>query len=407
MNISILSIGNEILTGKTINTNANFIAENLNKIGFNVKEILTIADDKVSIRTALDYLFTQSQIVVTSGGLGPTSDDITKKEISSYFNRHLIKNNEVAKSIMKLFKKNTMDEHINLQSMIPENSKYFINRVGTAPAVLIEDKERTLIMLPGVPNEMKYFIENEIVPYLIKHYEVRKKIVYNVKTSTIPEVRIYETLKNGLSEKDMSYIGFYPSYGIVDIRISGTDEDAERILKIKKTVFNLLHKFIFTEDFRSVEQVLGDKLNERGLTLGLGESLTGGLIGERITSVPGSSDYFMGAAITYSNKSKIDILKVESCTIEKYGAVSAEVCLEMVEGVKKRFNVDCAIATTGIAGPGGGSKNKPVGLVFIGVSLFDKVILKRYTLSGNRNMIRERATNYSIFNLIKLLERSK
>jgi nicotinamide-nucleotide amidase len=205
----------------------------------------------------------------------------------------------------------------------------------------------------------------------------------------------------------MSYIGFYPSYGIVDIRISGTDEDAERILKIKKTVFNLLHKFIFTEDFRSVEQVLGDKLNERGLTLGLGESLTGGLIGERITSVPGSSDYFMGAAITYSNKSKIDILKVESCTIEKYGAVSAEVCLEMVEGVKKRFNVDCAIATTGIAGPGGGSKNKPVGLVFIGVSLFDKVILKRYTLSGNRNMIRERATNYSIFNLIKLLERSK
>ncbi len=407
MNISILSIGNEILTGKTINTNSNFIADNLNKIGFDVKEILTIADDKVSIRNALDYLFVQSQIVITTGGLGPTSDDITKKEISSYFNIGLVKNDEIAKAIMKLLKKNIMDEHIASQSMIPENSKYFINRVGTAPAVLIEDNGRILIMLPGVPKEMEYLIKNEIIPYLIRHYEVKKKIVYNIKTSTMPEIKIYEILKNKLSEKDMSYIGFYPSYGIVDIRISCTDEDVEKISRIRNTVFDLLHQFIFTEEFKSLEQVLGDKLNERGFTLGLGESLTGGMIGERITSVPGSSNYFMGAAVTYSNKSKRDILQVDPDTIEKYGVVSAEVCHEMIEGVKKRFNVDCAIAVTGIAGPTGGNKIKPVGLVFIGVSLFDKVISKRYTLSGNRNMIRERATNYSIFNLIKLLEQSR
>ncbi|HFD04606.1 MAG TPA: competence/damage-inducible protein A [Firmicutes bacterium] len=407
MRVSILTIGNEILSGRIVNTNASFIASRLYETGLDIVHILTVADKADEIKKALDYLINDSDIIITTGGLGPTSDDVTKKVITEYFGKKLYLEEEIAKYLSDYLKKNIDDKNLRSQALIPTESYYFINKVGTAPGILVENGNIKLFMLPGVPMEMKYLFSEWIIPYLKKNFRVDANIVYNFRTSTIPEVEIFEKLSGKVDKNDMSYLGFYPSYGVVDIRISGKRSDREKLEELRDLVKTEFKDFIFEEGSRKLEEVLGELLKKEGLTLAVAESLTGGLIGKKLTDIPGSSLYFLGGAVTYSNYAKMKILGVREESIKRFGAVSKETCEDMLKGVREVFNSDCSIAVTGIAGPSGGTDKKPVGLVYIGGSMFDKFVIKRYTFPGNRDMIRERTCNYSLFLLLKLLESNK
>ena len=406
MRVSILTIGNEILSGRIINTNASFIASKLYSLGFKVNHILTVADKATDIINALDYITADTDIVLTTGGLGPTSDDISKKVISNYFGRELIFKDEIAHYLKNKFGTTDFSESMKSQAMVPAGGEYFINKVGTAPGILVRSKNIMLFMLPGVPKEMKFLLEKEIIPYLTEHFDIEENIIFNLRTSTIPEIKIYNRIKELINKNDLKFVGFYPSYGVVDVRISGSKSEEGKLSKIRDLIKRELYDYIFEEGFRNLEEIIGERLRNKGAILSIAESITGGMIGGRITDVPGSSDYFSGGVVTYSNSSKIKILHVSEDTLEKYGAVSEETCSQMLSGVSTLFNTDCSIAVTGIAGPGGGTKKKPVGLVYIGVRAFDKSIIKRYNFSGNRNMIRERTVNYSIYLLLKLLEKA-
>lgn len=407
MRVSVLTIGNEILSGRIVNTNAKFIASGLYEIGLDITHILTVADKADEIKRALDYLVPNSDIIVTTGGLGPTSDDITKKVITAYFGKELYLEEKIAEYLSDYLKTDINNKNLRSQASIPSGSDYFINRVGTAPGILVTGGKVKLFMLPGVPKEMKYLFNECIVPYLKGNIDVEENVVYNLRTSMIPEVKIYEKLSKIVDKNDISYLGFYPSYGAVDIRISGKKSDEKKLKELKDLIETEFKDFIFEKGYRKLEEVLGETLKKEGLTLAIAESLTGGLIGKNLTNVPGSSHYFLGGAVTYSNYSKIKLLGVGENLIERYGAVSKETCEDMLQGVREIFNSDCSIAVTGIAGPSGGTEKKPVGLVYIGASLFDKSIIKRYTFPGNRSMIRERTCNYSMFLLLKLLETGK
>ena len=407
MRVSVLTIGNEILSGRIVNTNAKFIASGLYEIGLDITHILTVADKADEIKRALDYLVPNSDIIVTTGGLGPTSDDITKKVITAYFGKELYLEEKIAEYLSDYLKTDINNKNLRSQASIPSGSDYFINRVGTAPGILVTGGKVKLFMLPGVPKEMKYLFNEWIVPYLKGNIDVEENVVYNLRTSMIPEVKIYEKLSKIVDKNDISYLGFYPSYGAVDIRISGKKSDEKKLKELKDFIETEFKDFIFEKGYRKLEEVLGETLKKEGLTLAIAESLTGGLIGKNLTNVPGSSHYFLGGAVTYSNYSKIKLLGVGENLIERYGAVSKETCEDMLQGVREIFNSDCSIAVTGIAGPSGGTEKKPVGLVYIGASLFDKSIIKRYTFPGNRSMIRERTCNYSMFLLLKLLETGK
>ena len=406
MKVAILTIGNEILSGKIINTNAAYIASSIYNLGGTVTHIVTVADDGKEIKNALAYLISESDVIITTGGLGPTSDDITKKVIASYFGKKLHSEKSVADYFKYYLHKDILNEETESQTMIPEGAECFINKVGTAPGILLNDVGTLLFMLPGVPGEMKFLLNEWVLPYIKKHFHINENVTFNFRTSTIPEVKIFDRLKHLTDNREMSYLGFYPSYGIVDIRVSGKKSDIDTLKGLKSKIKGEFKDFIFEEGNRPLKEVLGEKLKTEGMTLSVAESVTGGLIEKRLTDIPGSSLYFLGGVVTYGNYSKMKLLNVRESTLNKYGAVSEKTCYEMLKGVGALFNSDCSIAVTGIAGPSGGSKNKPVGLVYIGIKVFDKLTIKSYNFSGNRSMIRESVCNYSMFLLLRLLESS-
>ncbi|MFQ5583540.1 MAG: CinA family nicotinamide mononucleotide deamidase-related protein, partial [Calditrichia bacterium] len=349
MDAIIISIGNELLNGQTLNSNASFISGQLHTIGIPTKKIITIGDLAEEIKQSLGEALTQSDIVILTGGLGPTHDDITRTVLTEYFDDKLVFNEKLFRKMKTKFKKRGLEmPPVNRnQAMIPAKARLIENPLGTAEGLLFENKGKYVFSLPGIPREMKEMVTRSIIPFLKERSKSGPIQVHFYRTSGIAESKIYEICQNLFKGYDSLEIAFLPRFTGVDVRISviGLMTDPEFEI-FEKKLYQKIGKYIYAKGHKEIEEVIGDTLRKRGLTLAIAESCTGGLIQDRITNVPGSSDYFLGGITAYSNMSKQTLLKVQKSTLEKYGAVSKAVAEEMADGARAVFSADMAVSTT-------------------------------------------------------------
>lgn len=387
----IITIGDEILIGQIIDTNSAWIAQQLNQYGIRVKQITSITDEKEHIIQSLEDARKRADLVITTGGLGPTKDDITKGTLAEYFNKPLVMDNEVLEDVKTLFGSRgvEMPEVNKYQAMVPEGCTVIRNQNGTAPALWIEDNEQVFVSLPGVPYEMKAMMSEQILPSIKNHFKAPSFYHRTILTQGIGESNLMEVImkwESELATEDIK-LAYLPSPGTVRLRLSaiGNQTDIER--KVDKKVaelYQLIPEYIFGEGTQTLYSVVGDLLKERNFTVGTAESCTGGYIAHLITSVAGSSAYFEGSIVSYSNEIKNKELSVGNDLLKEYGAVSEPVVRAMAEGAKKKLNTTFAIATSGIAGPDGGTDEKPVGTVWIAVSGPHRTIAQKFNFGNNR-----------------------
>jgi len=405
---SIISIGDELLIGQTINTNASFIAAELNSAGIPVKSVYTIADTRDDIFYALQQASQLTDLIILTGGLGPTNDDITKNALCEYFHSKLVLHQPSLKNIQELFyKRGVRVTGVNHdQALIPHNCNPIKNSMGTAPGMWFQKDKKHYISMPGVPFEMKAMMTDEIIPALIKLH-ISTPIIHKTLLATgIGESALAELIseweKNLPSTIKLAYL---PEPGIIKLRLScynAADAKTKRMIdrqvnKIKKLIPDL----IFGADNDTLQSVTGNMLLNRRATLSTAESCTGGLIAHMITSVAGSSKYYKGSVIAYDNAVKTEILGIDPKVIRKNGAVSEEVVRAMALGAQKLLKTDYALATSGIAGPDGGTPGKPVGTVWIALATPNKIFTEKLIFSGNRERIIRRAS-IAALNLLRM-----
>lgn len=401
MKISILSIGDELLSGDTINTNFSWISNKVTEFGAKVERQITCQDVEHDIGNALEYLLNyKTDYVIVTGGLGPTEDDITRDSIFRYFNINEEFDNDYWEKLKLRYNKIGMEilDSNKSQAIIPSKGEIIDNPVGSARGFCLHEKNSKIIILPGVPLEMKAMMKKEILPTLEKKI---KKPIYRktLRTTGYPESLIAEKIRS-INEKIINCkIGYYPSLYGVDLRISSTSK-----LYLEKFFIglsNLLQDMIFTTNADSIEKVIVNDLIFQKKTIAFAESCTGGLIGDRITNVPNSSQIFLGGLVTYSNQSKTDLLNISSDLIKDFGAVSEAVAIQMSERVREKFNANYGLAVTGIAGPGGGTVDKPVGTVFISISNGGRTKVKKFQFGNNREKNKLK-TSQSALNMLRL-----
>ena len=391
MYAEIISIGDELLIGQTVNSNAAWMGQELNKIGIDVYQVSTISDDKNHIVNALNDALMRTRLVLITGGLGPTRDDITKYTLAEYFNSSLVRNMKVYKQVEKMLKKRSiqMNDLNRKQADVPEKAQIFVNYAGTAPAMWFEINKKVVISMPGVPYEMKEFMTEQILPSISQYFKTSVIIHRNILTYGTFEAKLAEIL-SGFEDQLPPEIklAYLPTDGVIKLRLSGRGDKEERILKIINReidkLYKIIPKYIFGEHDDSLEKSIGVLLKEKGETLCTAESCTGGMIAHQITTVPGSSEYFIGSVIAYSNRIKENELGVNFATLEKEGAVSRQVVEQMAEGVRERYCTAYSIATSGIAGPAGGTLEKPVGTVWIAVAGNNGTYSRKYIFGNNR-----------------------
>lgn len=398
--ITLITIGNEILLGKTVNTNLAFIGTQLSNNGFVLTRELTIPDDQPSIISTLNELWAKSDTVITTGGLGPTRDDITKKSIAEFFQTHLEFREDVWNDIKLLYRRKNkpIPEIVKTQAQVPQGFNVIRNSVGTAPGMHFQTEEKNFFALPGVPYEMKPMVTEYILPFLRKKYGPKEFYCKTIRTIGILEAEISQLLDDIKSTPNTN-IAFLPKLGLVDIRIYGNKKD--EFQKIIRKIEERLSEHIYGYDDDTVIGLCHEKLMHSGKKLAVAESCTGGLIQNLFTNNQGSSNYLEGGVVSYSNDAKMKLLGVKESTLRKFGAVSKETVKEMLEGVRALFDVDYAIAVSGIAGPTGGTREKPVGLVYIGVNIEGKLLVKRFNFSGDRLQIKKQSAENAIYLLLK------
>ena len=390
----IITIGNELISGRILDLNAWYAAGRLTASGLRVTRITTVGDDPKRLSEALKSSLKESRFVIVTGGLGSTEDDMTNEIVASALNRPLCRDREMFRQIESYVSTRGIEMTPSLEKMawMPEGSKTLNCKGATCGFYLKEDKVR-LYFLPGVTDQMRYLMDKFVLPEILAQYKtlpvLRQRIL---KIYGLSEPSIAETLKN-LSERTGNLIlGFYPHFPENHITITLRGHDEPTVLsdldRVEKEIRDLVGPFIFATGNQSMESVVGNMLRERRLTISLAESCTGGLIGNLLTNVSGSSNYFQEGLVVYSNQSKVDRLNVSSKTIERYGAVSDQTVREMAKGVKKSLNTDIGLAVTGIAGPDGGSKEKPVGTVFIGMTANNEIFSRRYLFWGTREQVK-------------------
>jgi nicotinamide-nucleotide amidase len=407
MKAEIITIGDELLYGQIEDSNSTFMAEKLTDFGIQVIFITSVGDDINRIAEAFDTARSRADVIITSGGLGPTSDDLTKKAIVKAFKRNLVFHPEILKNIEESFQKRGIPmPGINQnQALIPQGAKALSNLWGVAPGIFIEDEEKLFFALPGVPVEMKWMLENEVLSILKSKMPERFILHRKLRTTGISESALYEKIEKLIDPKEEVKIAFLPTYLGVDIRLTMEADDKDQALKKidekEGKLREILGAYIYGTDDQTLEMVVGNLLLEKKKTIAVAESCTGGLIGAKFTNVSGSSRYFERGMVTYSNESKTELLSVPSEMIEKYGAVSEEVAVWMAEGVRKLAKTDYGLSVTGIAGPTGGTPQKPVGLVFIGFAHENDSFAQKFMFGQDRNSNRERAAQTAL-NLVRL-----
>lgn len=405
--VEIITIGNEMLIGQVVDTNSAWMARALNKAGFQVVQITTVGDAQKAILESIDHAFKRAEIVLITGGIGPTKDDITKQTLCLYFNTHLIHNEEVEANIRALFstRPQVLNELTMAQAKVPETATIIQNKRGTAPITWFENKGRILVSMPGVPAEMEEAMRSDIIPRLSDHFKTPSLIHQTVLVVGIPESSLAIQLtdwENALP--DFIKLAYLPSAGMVRLRLSGFLPDQQALdIAIENELQKLrsiLGKAIFAETDVLPEVEIGRLLTEKGLWLATAESCTGGNIAHQLTTISGSSQFFKGSIVAYNNEVKIQQLGVKEDTLLRNGAVSLEVVQEMAAGVRKRLQSDIGVAVSGIAGPSGETEGKPVGTVWIAVCNDKKSITKRFQFGQQRIRNIEMATLMA-FTLIK------
>lgn len=407
MKSAVVTIGDEILIGQIVDTNSAWISEKMTNAGFEIYEMASIGDDAQQIKKTIHDLWTRVDVILMTGGLGPTKDDITKKTLCEYFGTELVFDEQVFLNIQEVYQRgaNEINELTKGQAYVPKDCTVIQNGVGSAPITWFERGGKVLISMPGVPYEMRYAMENEIIPRLQKYFDAEAYIyqVLEVKGYTESNLAIHledfeNSLPNGFG------LAYLPSIRLVKLRlfVRGESQRAEfekQLLKLKK----LLKDAIFSEKDEPIERILAEKLAQKKLTIGIAESCTGGNISRLLTAIPGASVYFQGSVITYSYESKEHILGVKKQTLDQFGAVSEETVVEMVDGVQRILGVDCAIAVSGIAGPSGGLDGKPVGTVWIATKVRNEVIAVKHQFGKYREANIIGASNMAMLQLLDML----
>ncbi len=391
--VAIITIGDEILYGQTLDTNSQWLSIELDKAGFSLVHKATVGDKEEDIVQALDFAGRQADIILITGGLGPTADDLTKPVLARYFGVELVPNEAALQELKELFRQIKRElTDINIaQTHLPANASHITNRLGTAPGIWIEENGKVYVSMPGVPHEMKAMMSEQVLPRLKEKFNVPEVVHKMIKTIGIGESWLAEKIASWEQQlpKEIK-LAYLPSPGQVKLRLtmSGHDPDAMR-RAIDEQVQRLqpyAGKYIYGYDQDEIEQVIGDLLRKQQQTLATAESCTGGYLAHLITSVAGSSDYYRGSIIAYANEIKEKELGVSAVTLQKHGAVSEETVKAMAEGVKRRLGTDYGLATSGIAGPGGGTPDKPVGTIWIAVAHPHGTATKLLNLFKNREV---------------------
>lgn len=399
MKAAIVTIGDEILIGQIVDTNSSYIAKALDKVGIATHEMLSISDDKQHILDTFHSLQNKVEVVIVTGGLGPTKDDITKKTFCDYFEDNLVENEAVlihVKSIIEGIYKRPITQMNRDQALVPTKAKVLFNQVGTAPGMWMEKENTVFISLPGVPYEMKYLIDNEVIPNLVQKFERPYIVHQTIMTYGRGESMIAEQIEEWENSlPDFIKLAYLPTPGKVRLRLTGRGTN-EEVLKteIKNQVEKLdllIHDIIvgYNED-DSIEVVLGRLMTEKRLTISTVESCTGGKIAATLSAVPGASKYFRGSVVSYATQAKIDVLDIDENLIIKHGVVSSEVASEMAKSIQIMMNSDYAIATTGNAGPTKESGGAELGTVFIGIATPDEIFVEEFNFGQPREKVIDR-----------------
>jgi nicotinamide-nucleotide amidase len=403
INIEIISIGDELLIGQTINTNASWMGAQLASNGIKVSHVVTISDTWEAITTALEEAQKRSRVVLITGGLGPTKDDITKQVLCSYFNTKLVMDEKVLNHVESFFiKRNRPMLEVNkLQAMVPEACEVLFNEQGTAPGMWFEKEGVIFVSMPGVPYEMKYLVGTYVIPRLVEQFPVKKLIQKTYLTQGIGESFLADKLsdwENQLREEGLD-LAYLPSPGMVKLRISSSSGNQSRVAFYGEELKRMIPIYLYGEEEELLPEVVGKLLQSKGETVGTVESCTGGSIMASLTSISGSSNYVLGGLITYSNEMKMKLAGVRSQTLEDFGAVSEETVLEMAAGGKKELGVDWCVSVSGIAGPLGGSDEKPVGTVWIAIDGPKRKISRKFLFGTDR----QRTVQMTVLTALNLL----
>ncbi len=401
MDIQVINIGDELLIGQVVNTNASFMCSQLLKNGFRVEQTVVIGDNGIDIHNSIADAFKVVDAVILTGGLGPTKDDITKKVICDYFDDELILHQPTLDFVTSWLEGRgvAMSDTNRTQAMVPSKAVILPNRCGTAPGIWMENDGKVLISLPGVPFEMERLLTEEVIPALKRRFLPDEHYICKV----VQTIGIGESTLSDLLEpwevKLPPHIGlaYLPDSGIIRLRLTGHGTDPDKLEKeIQAEIEKLCEiaaPYVFAKEDKKMNELVADLLSEQGKTIATAESCTGGYIAHLITSIPGSSQYFKGSVVSYANSAKINLLNVSSEDIFRFGAVSQPVVEQMAEGARKAFGTDYAVATSGIAGPDGGTLDKPVGTVWMAVASADGVKSKLFTFgnAGGRSRVIYRA----------------
>ena len=410
MNAAIITIGDEILIGQIVDTNSAWIAENLNLLGIKVDEIVSVSDDSSHIKNTLRRYEGNKELIIITGGLGPTKDDLTKTTLAEFFDSELVMNYEVLSHIENLFGERgiKLSEVNRMQAMLPAKCRVLHNPSGTAAGMWFERGGSVFVSMPGVPYELKDIFSQSLLPELHRVNNGNVIVHRTLMTQGVPESLLSDRIKDWEDAlPDFVKLAYLPRPGIVRLRLSAIGESSVQLKEILEfEIHKLLHiidKDVFSLEDTTLEKVVGDLLIEKAHTLATAESCTGGSIASLITSVPGSSRYFKGSVVAYDNLIKEEIVNVKGDTIRKYGAVSQQVVEEMSRGVLDLLKADYAIATSGIAGPDGGTAEKPVGTIWISVSSAEKTVSKRFLFGEHRGRNVERTTLTALNMLRKMI----
>lgn len=391
MKASILTIGDEILIGQIVDTNSAWIGSESNKIGLAIDQILSISDKKESIIKAIEYLHLSSDIIFVTGGLGPTNDDVTKHCLCEYYDSELYINQEALQNVERfiLARNAEMNQNNRNQALFPDKAEFIPNLNGTASGMWFEQDGKIVVSMPGVPHEMKSMMADWVFPHIQKRFSLPFIFHKLVHTTGIPEAKLAEILSGWEHKLDSRIsLAYLPSPGLNKLRlsISGNDKDEieqaveAEVLKLQQ----IIPENIIGYGSETIASVVGQMLKKSNQTLSVAESCTSGSLASAIASIPGCSDYFKGGIVSYANEAKINTLGVDEATITEFGAVSKPVVEQMAKGAKARFNTDYAIATSGIAGPGGGTDEKPVGTVWIALAGRSGVTSHKFTFGADR-----------------------
>jgi len=405
MKAEIIAVGSELILGSTLNTNSQYLTKRLSEIGIDVLYHTTLKDNRDQLKEVIDIGLKRADLLIFTGGLGPTGDDFTKEVVSEALGLELVLDNSIEDDIRSYFNKTNkvMTPNNIKQAYIPEGSKPIKNDLGTAPGIFIEKDGKTVVLLPGPPREMKHMFDKYVMPLIKQDYIIK---VVTLKTIGIGESNLETIIKDIIEENDNPTVATYAGDGLVDIKIVARGDNESEVMKLlEETVAKIKDRIgesIYSYNDEGIEEVVFKILKEKNYKIAFAESCTGGLVSSRFTQIPGVSEVFDRGIVTYSNMSKMEELNVSRLTLDRYSAVSEETALEMAKGLMDKTNVDIALSITGYAGPPSG-EDEPVGLVYIGIASRDKSKVIETRLNGDRISIQNKAALKAFNELRKFL----